>query len=421
MRRRCFHCRGFFDASNRSTRLIRSPFSTTREIRSVALMSCVGSPSTTSRLASWPAAIRPMRRIGAQQLRGVAGRRLQRDRRRDAGLDPQLHLAVDGRAVEHQHVAGVAAGDQRHAGLPGAAQVVLRDADRAVDAAGPFGVRHLAFLDRRRGAGQQLLRDRLLHERAAQQVGASRREIADAFQHRQRRIVGDARLRHPRQHRVRNRVAERSVLDARRPGIDGILDVARVAGVNRRRQMLRVGFFDDRAEHRQVHAGEQHAGAAALEHRLDRVDADGLQLPHLLVRLGRALRRPHELIQRRRLRRSLEPREVFGAVAALGGEQRPADEQLGAEQIAVRDPLAQRRARRPVDRPCSSPWSRRCRDTARGRARRCVRRRNPSDRRRSRRARPMWTCTSISPGITVLPDASTTSAFNAAASGAAPS
>src|SRR5581483_9047416 len=60
----------------------------------------------------------------AQQLRRVPRSRLQRDRWRNAGLDPQLELALHGRTVHDERVARVAAGDERHAGAPRADQIV---------------------------------------------------------------------------------------------------------------------------------------------------------------------------------------------------------------------------------------------------------------------------------------------------------
>ena len=143
------------------------------------------------------------------------------------------------------------------------------------------------------------------------------------------------RARQLREHRVGDLIGERSMLDAADAGIDGVLDVACVAGVHGRRQLLPPRFVHDGAEHREVHPREQVAGPSALEHRLDRIDAACLQIADLRPRFVGTRRCPHELLERLRLLRSRQPREVLGAVPAFGREERSAHHQLRPEHLAV--------------------------------------------------------------------------------------
>ena len=109
-------------------------------------------------------------------------------------------------------------------------------ADRAVDAAGALrrSVNLPSFIAAAVPVSSFCETACCTSERRSRSVRpADRSRIA--FEHRQRRIVGDAVLRHAREHRVGNRVAERSVLDAAGAGVDRVLDVARVAGMDRRR------------------------------------------------------------------------------------------------------------------------------------------------------------------------------------------
>ena len=79
-----------------------------------------GLPSTTSSVASLPSRDRADARIDPQQLRRVRGCRLQRDLGRNAGRDPELNLVLHRRAMQDEEVAGIRAGHERDAGLPGA-------------------------------------------------------------------------------------------------------------------------------------------------------------------------------------------------------------------------------------------------------------------------------------------------------------
>src|ERR1700681_1440506 len=96
----------------------------------------------------------------------------------------------------------------------------------------------------------------------------------------QRRIVRDISRLHLREHLVWNRVAERPVLDARGACVDGLGDIARVAGMNGKRQTLSVRLLRNGREECRVHASERRALGAGFKNRLDAIDAPRLQLTH---------------------------------------------------------------------------------------------------------------------------------------------
>ena len=72
-------------------------------------------------------------------------------------------------------------------------------------------------------------------------------ELRLGFPHRQRRIVGRAGLLQPPQQIIRDRIA-RSVLDAHGSGVERVGDIARRAGMNDERQLLRARRVDDRLQ-----------------------------------------------------------------------------------------------------------------------------------------------------------------------------
>ena len=114
-------------------RRIRSPLNTTSEIRSVAAISCSGLPSTSSRSASMPWRMAPMRSAAPSSFAALTVAACRATVTGIPACHPELQLAVQRGSVEDHRIAGIAAHHQRHAGLPGAQQVGARGVERALE------------------------------------------------------------------------------------------------------------------------------------------------------------------------------------------------------------------------------------------------------------------------------------------------
>ena len=115
-----------------------------------------------------------------------------------------------------------------------------------------------------------------------------------------------------------------------------------VPGMHDERQMLRARLVADRLQDAGVEPFEQPAGKPGFENRLQPVDARRLQLAHELPRFVGRFRRAGDLGLERRADVRGKVLRVLRAVTAFGGEHRAGHEQLGAQQLAARDAIADR-------------------------------------------------------------------------------
>ena len=117
-------------------------------------------------------------RVGTEQAGGVRRGRPKRRGGRNTGGDPQLKLVVHRRSVEDEQVAGIAAGDERHAGGVRALEILAGDLDDLPHGDRAAGIAARALLahegTRRREQG---LGDGLLQERSVQQILLARRQL----------------------------------------------------------------------------------------------------------------------------------------------------------------------------------------------------------------------------------------------------
>src|SRR5215469_3467734 len=102
-------------------------------------------------------------------------------------------------------------------------------------------------------------------------------------------------------------------------------------------QLVGAGSFRDRVQDGRVHAVKKHARAAGLEDGLDSVHAPGLEFIHLLFGLGSGFGQPGKLRVEGGLHGGRQVLGVLRAVTAFGGEERTANKELSAHNLAAVD------------------------------------------------------------------------------------
>jgi hypothetical protein len=266
------------------------------------------------------------RRRGAQRLDGC-----------QPGLHEQLELQVHRRPVHRARVAGVGAGEDRHARraqradgrLGGGVAPRRRGAGDGEDLA-----EHLRVLAGEEGRDARVARERRAwrHAVGARADGAATR----GGEHRERRdSEGATSLHQRREARVAGRV-EHQVREAARAGVDGGARRAQIADVHDGQPVAPARGGDGRAQRRGVERGEAAAvEVPVVEDDLDPVGALGEpRVDERLRRVGggeRGDRHP-----------------VLGAVAARCGDERAGGEHVGARRGAPVALLRAPRRRLPV-------------------------------------------------------------------------
>ena len=181
-----------------------------------------------------------------------------------------------------------------------------------------------------------------MHQRIIERVRLAGEVLGICLGDAERGIEIDTVVRHFGEHRIGDLVAPGAVLDGTRAGVHGVGDVARIAGVDRQREILRVRFRGHRLEDRYIHAVEQHPlSPSRFQDRLDAIHAALLQFVDLLARLAGGLRHAHQLSLDLVLHRLGHVLRVFGAMAAFDGEHRTANEELRSQLAAGGDLAAQ--------------------------------------------------------------------------------
>jgi hypothetical protein len=165
--------------------------------------------------------------------------------------------------------------------------------------------------------------------------------LSVSLYHSQSGIQIDPLSGHTFQKPVGNLVTPGAVLHRGGADLHGVGDIARVAGVDRQRQMLHASLFGNGARQQQVQAIEEHALAPSLQNGLDAVHSRSLQTAHLPARLLRRFRNAHDLRLDRVLDGTGKAFQELGAVPALGRKHRAADEELRTQFAAGSDPLAE--------------------------------------------------------------------------------
>ncbi len=174
--------------------------------------------------------------------------------------------------------------------------------------------------------------NRLLHQRGIERIGAAAVVIGIGLGDVESGVIVDAPLGHARQDGIGNLVAQRAVLDGIGADVDGIGNVARVAGMDGQRQILRMGFVRHGAGEQEVEAVVEHAVAPSrFEDGFNAIHARALQFVHLLARFLRRLRRADDLRGDGRADSLRHVAGEFGAVAAFRGEHGAANEELRAQ------------------------------------------------------------------------------------------